>query len=170
MSGIVQIKRKFGNKTFKVSLQKAIFEHLTASIPHSFAKTFAARFKKALNIGIEHADVSEAPFLPNFSARSNTCCCSLPASSHPQLVLLRTWSNGWFTTHRMRTENDGGWDSHAFLAAKISLIRFPIIFIVTPFGPFCTLWLELTLPICILFQHKSCASLNPAVRTLWDVW
>ena len=108
MAGILQIKRKFRNKTLKVSLQKAIFEHLTASVPPSFAKVFADRFSKALNIGIELADIFKAPTLTNFSSRINTCCRPLPSSSHPQLALLRTWSNGWFTSHRVHAENDGG--------------------------------------------------------------
>ena len=33
-------------------------------------------------------------------------CDSLPPSS--MMALLRTWSNGWFTTHRTQAKNNGG--------------------------------------------------------------
>ena len=33
-------------------------------------------------------------------------CKSLPPSS--MMALLRTWSNGWFTTHRTQAKNNGG--------------------------------------------------------------
>ena len=102
---IIQIKRNFERKRLKGGLQKAIYNALLSTIPPAFEVVFARRFK-VLEIPSPHAEPFKICNIKHFAAKLKTVYSKLPYGV--PMIMLRTWSNGWFTTHRTLHEATGG--------------------------------------------------------------
>ena len=102
---IIQIKRHFERKRLKGGLQKAIYNALLSTIPPAFEVVFARRFK-VLEIPSLHVEPFKSCNIKHFAAKLKTVYSKLPYGV--PMIMLRTWSNGWFTTHRTLHEATGG--------------------------------------------------------------
>ena len=107
LNTILNIKKDFRKKKLKVGLQKTIYKFLLSLIPSRFDVLFARRFRKLkIDNSQEYASNFQSARIQHFAGQIMKSSKSLPPSS--MMALLRTWSNGWFTTHRTQAKNNGG--------------------------------------------------------------
>ena len=102
---ILRIKRNYERKRLKGGLQKAFYNALLSTIPPAFENVFARRFK-VLEIPRPHIEPFTISRIKHFAFELQSLYSKLPYGV--PMIMLRTWSNGWFTTHRTLHEATGG--------------------------------------------------------------
>ena len=82
----------------KGGLQAKIVKLLKAHIPNEFPRIFGRRFR---DLGMDQAAIQSfiSPVMGTFSLELKPLLSALPLST--PMALIRTWSNGWFTSIRM---------------------------------------------------------------------
>ena len=102
---ILRIKRNYERKRLKCGLQKAFYNALLSTIPPAFENVFARRFK-VLEVPSLHIEPFKTSRIKHFAFELQSLYSKLPYGV--PMIMLRTWSNGWFTTHRSLHEATGG--------------------------------------------------------------
>ena len=104
-NAIIAIREDFRKKKLKQGLQKSIYKCLLSSVPFALEKVFLARFSK---IGIP-PDISHLFSQDQIKEFAKTFkCCSKAFIPSAKMALIRTWSNGWFTSYRTQAKTTGG--------------------------------------------------------------
>ena len=78
-------------------MQKAFYNALLSTIPPAFENVFARRFK-VLEIPSLHIEPFKISRIKHFAVELQSMYSKLPYGV--PMIMLRTWSNGWFTTHQ----------------------------------------------------------------------
>ena len=101
---ILRIKRNYARKLLKGGLQKVLYNALLPTIPPAFENVFARRFK-LLEVPSLHIEPFKIDRIKHFAFELQSLYSKLPYGV--PMIMLRTWSNGWFTTHRTLHEVSG---------------------------------------------------------------
>jgi len=94
--------RDYQRGDIKGSLQKHLYNLLLKTVPNDFEKLFEKRFP-VLGIDARCASLFGDARFPSFCAGLKLGLKHLPSVS--AMALLRTWSNGWFTTSRVKNHD-----------------------------------------------------------------
>ena len=84
-------------KRLKKNLQKASYNALLSTIPPAFENVLARRFK-VLEIPSHHIEPFKISRIKHFAVELQAMYSKLPCGV--PMIMLWTWSNGWFATHR----------------------------------------------------------------------